>query len=107
MCPISDADDVIGNVRTSLRHVGWLWGYRKESEFLYQLLGLSALADGRLTIEGDLMEEQASLPALQVCCVSGNERYGNPVTIPVTARTEVYVEVGQTGAGVVAGQTAS
>lgn len=78
--------------------LGWLYGPCGR-------VSVAALADGRLTIEGDLMEEHASLPELQVCCVSGNERYGNPVTIPVTAGTEVDVEVGQTAAGVVAGQT--
>jgi hypothetical protein len=32
----------------------------------------------------------AEQPQVEVCCVSGNERYGNPVTIPVTAGTATY-----------------
>jgi hypothetical protein len=44
----------------------------------------------------------AALPQIQVCCVSGNEVYGNPVTLPVTAGREMWVEVGQLGPGITA-----
>lgn len=36
-------------------------------------------------------------PLVSVCCVSGDDRGGNPVTLPVTAGTEFTVEVGLTG----------
>jgi hypothetical protein len=56
---------------------------------------VAALASGNLTVEAIPTPVPAPLPQLEVCCVSGNERGGNPVTLPVTAGTEVQVEVGQ------------
>jgi hypothetical protein len=57
-------------------------------------------ADGNLRIEAVPTQAGAALPQLEVCCVAGNERYGNPVTISVTAGTEQSVEVGQASSGV-------
>jgi hypothetical protein len=62
-------------------------------------LRVAAPADGNLTIEAVPTEVPAGLPQIQACCVSGNEVYGNPVTLPVAAGTEVWVEVGQQRAG--------
>ena len=45
---------------------------------------------GNLTLEAVPTEA-----AIEVCCFGGAERYGNPVTLPVTAGAEVWVEVGQ------------
>jgi hypothetical protein len=53
------------------------------------------MADGNLTIEAVPTQVPAGLPQIEACCLSGNERYGNPVTLPVAAGTEVWVEVGQ------------
>jgi hypothetical protein len=39
----------------------------------------------------------AGQPLVSVCCVSGSDRGGNPVTLPVTAATELTVEVGLFG----------
>ena len=36
-------------------------------------------------------------PLVSVCCVSGDDRDGNPVTLPVTPETELTVEVGLLG----------
>jgi hypothetical protein len=58
-------------------------------------LRVAALGDGNLTIEAVPTQVPAGLPQIQACCLSGNERYGNPVTLPVAAGTEVWVEVGQ------------
>jgi hypothetical protein len=68
--------------------IGWLYGPCAR-------MRVAPLANGNLTIEGVPTQEGAPLPQLEVCCVSGNERGGNPVTIPVRAGTEVTVEVGQ------------
>ena len=78
--------------------LGWLYGPCGR-------VRVAAPADGNLTVEAVLTQGSAGLPQLEVCCVSGNERYGNPVTLPVTAGTEVSVEVGQSAAGVTASQT--
>jgi hypothetical protein len=59
-------------------------------------LRVTAPAGGNLTIEAVPNRVSAGLPQIEVCCVSGGEVYGNPVTLPVTAGTEVWVEVGQT-----------
>lgn len=56
---------------------------------------VEALADGNLTVEAIPTPLPAGLPQVEVCCASGNEYHGNPVTLPVTAGTEVWVEVGQ------------
>lgn len=57
-------------------------------------------ADGNLTIEAVPLEGEAALPQIEACCVDGNERDGNPVTLPVNAGSETWVEVGQTGSTV-------
>jgi hypothetical protein len=44
------------------------------------------------TSQGD-----AGQPLVSVCCVSGDDRAGNPLTLPVAAATEFTVEVGLTG----------
>ena len=78
--------------------LGWLYGPCGR-------VRVAAPADGNLTVEAVLTQGSAGLLQLEVCCVSGNERYGNPVTLPVTAGTEVSVEVGQSAAGVTTSQT--
>jgi hypothetical protein len=57
-------------------------------------------ADGNLTIEAVPLDGGAALPQIEACCWNGNERYGNPVTLPVNAGSETWVEVGQTGSTV-------
>ena len=72
------------------------------SGWLYLPCGLvrvAVLADGTLTVEAVPTPVTQGLPAVLVCCVSGDEVGGNPVTLPVTAGTEVWVEVGQSGPG--------
>jgi hypothetical protein len=59
-----------------------------------------AEADGNLTVEAVPTQAPAGLPELEVCCASGSERYGNPVTLPVTAGSEMTVEIGQQRPGV-------
>jgi hypothetical protein len=59
-------------------------------------LRVAAPADGNLTIEAVPTQMPAGLPQIEVCCVSGNEVGGNPVTLPVQAGSEMWVEVGQT-----------
>ena len=58
-------------------------------------LRVVAPADGNLTVEAVPTQEPAGLPQIQVCCVGGDERYGNPVTLRVNAGEEMWVEVGQ------------
>jgi hypothetical protein len=58
-------------------------------------LRVTAPSDGNLTIEAVPRQVNAGLPEIEVCCVSGDERYGNPVIVPVTAGAEMWVEVGQ------------
>ena len=43
-----------------------------------------------MTVEAPSIQPAAEQPQVEVCCVSGNERYGKPVTIPVTAGTAYY-----------------
>jgi hypothetical protein len=57
-------------------------------------------ADGNLTIEAIPLDGGAALPQIEACCWNGDERYGNPVTLPVHAGSETWVEVGQTGSSV-------
>ena len=55
-------------------------------------------SQGRLTIEVDPIGQSAERPPVEVCCVDGNEVYGNPITVPVSADelsvNELYVKVG-------------
>jgi hypothetical protein len=62
---------------------------------------VTTVAAGTLTIEVDAITHAAARPWLEVCCLSGDARGGNPVTVPVTAGTEVSVDVGQTGAAII------
>ena len=52
-------------------------------------------ADGMLTIVATPKDASAPLPAIEACCVDGNEQGGNPVTIRVRGGVDVDVEVGQ------------
>ena len=51
-------------------------------------------SQGHLTIEVDPIGQSAELPPIEVCCVDGNERYGNPITVPVSSERELEVKVG-------------
>jgi len=62
-------------------------------------------ADGNLIIEAVPVESGAALPQIEACCWNGNEHYGNPVTLPVRAGNETWVEVGQTGSTVIPSAT--
>jgi hypothetical protein len=55
-----------------------------------RIVRVAAPADGTMTVEAPSIQPAAEQPQVEVCCVSGNERYGNPVTIPVTAGTAYY-----------------
>jgi hypothetical protein len=61
--------------------------------------------DGNLTVEAVRTQESAAFPQLEVCCLDGNERYGNPVTLRAAAGAEMWVEIGQSAAGATTGQT--
>ena len=54
---------------------------------------------------GYLTQEAPALPQLEVCCLGGNEQYGNPVTLRVAAGSEMWIEVGQSFAAVTTGET--
>jgi len=57
---------------------------------------VTAQANGSMTVEA-ISQGDAGRPLVSVCCVSGSDRGGNPVTLPVTAATEFTVEVGLNG----------
>lgn len=57
---------------------------------------VTAQASGTMTVQA-ISSGDGGQPLVSVCCVSGNDRGGNPVTLPVTAGTEFTVEVGLTG----------
>jgi hypothetical protein len=73
--------------------LGWLYGPCGRARIMVP-------ADGNLTIEALPVEDGTALPQIEACCRDGNERYGNPVTLPVNAGSETWVEVGQTGSAV-------
>jgi hypothetical protein len=73
---------------------GWLYGPCGR-------LRVVAPAGGNLTVEAVPTQEPAGLPQIQVCCVGGDERYGNPVTLRVNAGEEMWVEVGQQRPGLI------
>jgi hypothetical protein len=50
---------------------------------------------GNLTLEAVAAGVPGGRPAIEACCVGGNEVGGNPVSLPVVAGTEIWVEVGQ------------
>jgi hypothetical protein len=55
-----------------------------------RIVRVAAPTDGKMTVEALSIQPGPEQPQVEVCCVSGNERYGNPVTIPVTAGTATY-----------------
>jgi len=62
---------------------------------LCRIVRVTAPADGTMTVEALSTQPAAEQPQVAVCCVSGNERDGNPLTMPVTARTAYYeVQIG-------------
>jgi hypothetical protein len=68
--------------------LGWLLGPCARAR-------VTVPVNGNLTVEAVPTEVPAGLPAIEVCCVSGNEVGGNPVSLPVAAGAEIWVEVGQ------------
>jgi hypothetical protein len=58
---------------------------------------VTAQANGSITVEATSQGNGAQPPLVSECCVSNNDRGGNPVTLPVTAATEFTVEVGLVG----------
>jgi hypothetical protein len=88
--PMTAGDSIVVSVTPDSGDCpGWLLGPCAR-------LRVEAPANGNLTVEAVPTQEGAGAPQIQVCCVSGNERYGNPITLPVTAGSEVQVDVGQT-----------
>ncbi len=49
---------------------------------------------GILTVEVTPTDQSAGQPALEICCVAGNEIYGNPLTLSVDAGSESTVKIG-------------
>ena len=49
---------------------------------------------GRLTVDAVSTDPARERPPLEICCESGNERYGNPVTIPVAPGPELEMRIG-------------
>jgi hypothetical protein len=73
--------------------LGWLYGPCARVRVLVP-------ADGTLTIVATARSATDLAPSVQVCCVSGTEQYGNPITIPVVGLDRfVDIEVGQPGRG--------
>jgi hypothetical protein len=71
-----------------------------DSECLNDLLGpcrtlrVAAAFNGNLTVEAVPIQHSGQRPQLVACCAAGNERGGNPLTIPMGAGTELRLEVG-------------
>ena len=57
-------------------------------------VGVTVPTPGHLTIEVTATDPSAPAPPVEVCCVGGDERYGNPITVPVPAGIELDVKVG-------------
>jgi len=49
---------------------------------------------GNLTVEVTPADRSAGEPNLEICCVSGNEIYGNPLTLAVGGDSESTVKIG-------------
>lgn len=49
---------------------------------------------GNLTVEVTPTDQSAGQPDLEICCVSGDEIYGNPLTFSIDASTELTVKIG-------------
>ena len=60
-------------------------------------LRVTVPADGELTL-GTPADGGLDAVAITACCVNGDERGGNPFTMPVTAGDEIWVEVGRSRA---------
>jgi hypothetical protein len=54
---------------------------------------VAAQPHGSVTFQAISQGDQGE-PLVSVCCVSGDDAYGNPLTLPATAATEFTVEVG-------------
>lgn len=74
--------------------IGWLYGPCSRVRVVVPF-------DGRLTIDAVASATSAALPAIEACCVGGNETGGNPVTLVAEAGKEISVEIGQSGPAVV------
>jgi hypothetical protein len=60
-----------------------------------RIVRVTGPTDGTMRVEALSTQPAAAQPQVGLCCVSGNERYGNPVTMPVTAGTAYYeVQIG-------------
>jgi hypothetical protein len=59
-------------------------------------VSVRAQANGSMTVQA-MSRGDGGQPLVSVCCVSGDDRDGNPVTLPVTAGREFTVEVGLLG----------
>ena len=49
---------------------------------------------GRLTVEVFSNDAPAETPLLEICCESGNEVHGNPVSVPATPGPDVFLLIG-------------
>ncbi|MBA3642272.1 MAG: carboxypeptidase regulatory-like domain-containing protein [Acidobacteria bacterium] len=49
---------------------------------------------GNLTVEVTPTDQSAGQPTLEICCVSGNEIYGNPLTLSVGGGSESTILIG-------------
>jgi hypothetical protein len=59
-------------------------------------IALIPQANGSISVEA-ISQGDAGQPLMSVCCVGGDDRYGNPLTIPVSAELRFTVEIGLTG----------
>ncbi len=53
---------------------------------------VTAPAQGNVTV--DILAANGHRPELEACCVSGNEVYGNPITVPADGGNELEVRIG-------------
>jgi len=68
------------------------------------LVRVALPAQGRLSIEVQPLGHNSiafnppghsgELPPVEICCVNGNEEYGNPITVPVAPGPDLEVKVG-------------
>ena len=61
---------------------------------LCPIVRVTVPSQGHLMVAVDPIGQSAELPPVEVCCVDGNERYGNPITLPVSSEGELEVKVG-------------
>jgi hypothetical protein len=57
-------------------------------------LSIEVTPVGHRSIEVNPPGYSGELPPVEICCVEGDERYGNPITIPVAPGPELEVRVG-------------